>query len=223
MTVCFLLGTTFTHWIADHNVLWRFPLTSEAILESITYYSLLSAAPPWMGWVYVGVGASALLSSGGRGVKGWRGMNGEMLFDGGSVVLLAAITYTQIFDVFPTISLLPSPLPPNVQDHPTYPALATAVRDLALDNVMTAVMLTGVMLLQAGRYYAKRPSSSPVSLMASANITPPPDVLTPPQSKPPSPLTERSATPFRELTRQVGMELRDPTVSSPNRRRHRKR
>jgi hypothetical protein len=51
--------------------------------------------------------------------------------------------------IFPiAIGLFPSRVPARVVDHPTFPALTTAVRDLANDNAMTAVMLTGVMLLQ---------------------------------------------------------------------------
>ena len=66
-------------------MLWRSPLTAEAVMDSITYYSLLSAAPPGLGWVYILVGLGAIVSTGGRLVKGWRGANGEVLFDGGSV------------------------------------------------------------------------------------------------------------------------------------------
>lgn len=78
-------GTTFTHWIADHNVLWRSPVTAEAINHSIEYYSLLSSAPSGLGWVYVAVGLVLMLSAGGRSIKGYRGTSGEVLFDGGSL------------------------------------------------------------------------------------------------------------------------------------------
>jgi hypothetical protein len=53
-----------------------------------------------------------------------------------------------VTDVISAIALFPNPLPQPVQKHPLFPALSTAVRDLANDNVMTAVMLTGIMLLQ---------------------------------------------------------------------------
>lgn len=46
------------------------------------------------------------------------------------------------------ITMIPNPLPANLVDHPLYPALTTAVRDLATSNIMTAVMLTGLILLQ---------------------------------------------------------------------------
>lgn len=48
--------------------------------------------------------------------------------------------------------MIPSALPANLVDHPLYPALTTAVSDLATGNIMTALMLTGLILLQVGRF-----------------------------------------------------------------------
>ncbi|OWZ26648.1 hypothetical protein C356_06885 [Cryptococcus neoformans c45] len=220
VSTSFLLGTTFTHWIADHNVLWRSPVTTEAISHSIKYYSLLASAPNGLGWVYIAVGLVLLLSAGGRSIKGYRGSSGEVLFDGGSLgkfplpgesrsylVLVASITYYQLSEVYPAIAMIPSHLPPNLVDHPLYPALTTAVRDLATSNIMTALMLTGLILLQAGRYYAKRPTFPPdttdessVSTPASASAPSSPETH-------PIPVSQRSATPFRELTEDEVLEL----------------
>ncbi|OXB33511.1 hypothetical protein J007_06819 [Cryptococcus neoformans] len=220
VSTSFLLGTTFTHWIADHNVLWRSPVTTEAISHSIKYYSLLASAPNGLGWVYIAVGLVLLLSAGSRSIKGYRGSSGEVLFDGGSLgkfplpresrsylVLVASITYYQLSEVYPAIAMIPSHLPPNLVDHPLYPALTTAVRDLATSNIMTALMLTGLILLQAGRYYAKRPTFPPdttdessVSTPASASAPSSPETH-------PIPVSQRSATPFRELTEDEVLEL----------------
>lgn len=94
-----------------------------------------------------------------------------------SVVLVASIVYYQLSEVYPgewhfnaacaharthahccrtdnilqAITMIPNPLPANLVDHPLYPALTTAVRDLATSNIMTAVMLTGLILLQVCR------------------------------------------------------------------------
>ncbi|WWD16804.1 hypothetical protein CI109_101236 [Kwoniella shandongensis] len=218
MSTCFLLGTTSTHWIADHNVLWRNPVTPEALATSVKYYSLLNAAPKGLGWVYVIIGLVAILSVCGRGIKGYKGNGGEVLFDGGSFVLSAAIAYTQLSDVGPTIALFPSPLPGSLHDHPTYPALVTAVRDLATNNVMTAVMLTGLMLLQAGRYYSKKPSASPPTTVDDSLVSTP--VRAPSPEKQPSPVSKRSGTPYRELTEAEALELNsDDVQKSASKRR----
>jgi len=79
-------------------------------------------------------------------------------------VLVASVTYNQITEVYPSkskfsrraqlqahaaaLTSFPNPLPENLTEHDMFPALASAVRDLANDNIITAVMLTGVMLLQ---------------------------------------------------------------------------
>nr|XP_019012358.1 uncharacterized protein I206_03205 [Kwoniella pini CBS 10737]OCF51139.1 hypothetical protein I206_03205 [Kwoniella pini CBS 10737] len=200
-------GTTFTHWIADHNVLWRSPITPEALVTSIKYYSYLSNAPHGMGWVYIAVGLVALASAGGRAVKGYKGQGGEVLFDGGAIVLWAAIAYTQIVDVYPTIKSIPTSLPNSISKDKSYPELVTAVRDLATNNIMTAVMLTGIMLLQAGRYYSKRADENdlPPSVDVSAASTP--GRVPSPESDPAPPI-KRSGTPFRELTEEEATELK---------------
>jgi hypothetical protein len=62
------------------------------------------------------------------------------------------------------LNLFSSPEPTHGRHDPHSPILFTAVRDLANDNVITAVMLTGVMLLQvctasSFQYYRQRYTS----------------------------------------------------------------
>lgn len=118
----------------------------------------------------------------------------------------AALELTAAFKSFPV------PLPAELTEHELFPGLAGAVRDLANDNIITAVMLTGIMFLQAGRYYSSRgsgehyPRSGNTSAATSAAPTP--------KASPKldtvrlSPVSERNATPFRELTEEESFELR---------------
>ncbi|ODN76962.1 hypothetical protein L202_05526 [Cryptococcus amylolentus CBS 6039] len=205
MSTSFLLGTTFTHWIADHNVLWKTPVTEEAIHKSITYYSLLSSSSRGLGWAYILVGIILVLSIGGRSYKGYHRKGGEVLFDGGSLVLIASIIYYQINEVLPAIALMPNPLPKDLSGHPTYPALQTAVRDLATSNIMAAVMLTGLITLQAGRYYSKRPSSPPQTVDSTTRSADASSLSTPETRF--ALVSNRSGTPFRELTKEEAFEL----------------
>ncbi len=80
-----MAGTTFTHWIADHNVLWNSPVTSEALAESIRYYALLGTGPQFLAYIYVGIGVAALIAAGWKLHSGWRGKGGEVLWDGASL------------------------------------------------------------------------------------------------------------------------------------------
>lgn len=122
--------------------------------------------------------------------------------------------------------MIPSALPANLVDHPLYPALTTAVSDLATGNIMTALMLTGLILLQvgrfpsasrrcrtltpeykAGRYYAKRPTFPPATTDESAASTPASASCPSSPETHPIPVSQRSATPFRELTEDEALEL----------------
>lgn len=77
-------GTTFTHWIADHNVLWSSPLTPGALEQSIRYYALIAGGSAALGWVYIGVLLVAFVAAAGKLCSDW-GKGGEILFDGASV------------------------------------------------------------------------------------------------------------------------------------------
>lgn len=124
LSTCFLLGerphvtriltagTTFTCWVADHNVLWRSPLTVDAVENSLRFYSLVADAPGWLGWAYSFVMLVAVLSVGGRLFKGFREDRGEIVFDGANtgtsqgdhpslqLVLLGAIIYIMTTKTF---------------------------------------------------------------------------------------------------------------------------
>jgi hypothetical protein len=60
-------------------------VTSEALAESIRYYALLGTGSEWLAYIYVGVGAAALIAAGWKLHSGWQGQGGEVLFDGASL------------------------------------------------------------------------------------------------------------------------------------------
>lgn len=118
LSTCFLLGesallkqeltagTTFACWVADHNVLWRSPLTADAVENSLRFYSLVADAPGWLGWAYSSVTVVAVLSVGGRLFKGLREDRGEIVFDGANTGTSqkAVWAYRQCFWVPSSIS-----------------------------------------------------------------------------------------------------------------------
>jgi hypothetical protein len=116
-------------------------------------------------------------------------------------VLLLSLTYTQVAEVLPSEhrSLACADTDINMMPNSPRPELTTSTRALANHNIMSAVMLTGVMLLQvrhvvglrltqAGRYYVKQPTP---------RIPPTPQ----------SPIAARASTPYRELTEEEALEL----------------
>ena len=149
--------------------------------------------------------------------------------------------FTQNAEKWIAITLFPFPLPQKLEDHTTYPALVTAVRDLANDNVINAVMLTGVMLLQvppspltvtradadigskAGRHYSKPSNPVPISEMRSSDLTPPEETVPLPDEEvrrsQRSPVAGRSSTPFRELTEEEATELNGIAEEGKRRRK----
>ncbi|KAG5221675.1 Shr3 amino acid permease chaperone [Salix suchowensis] len=133
-TTSFLLGALFTNWIADSVTLWKSPITDEHLWTAASYYSILAKAPQEL--LYF-LGCITLL--GGTTIL-WSlrdGEAGNLMFDGGSLCVFAK------FASLPTHSLK-DPIPNN---------LRTAALDLASNNLICSVALTGVLALQAGRFW----------------------------------------------------------------------
>ncbi|KZT67792.1 hypothetical protein DAEQUDRAFT_713051 [Daedalea quercina L-15889] len=170
----FLLGLLFTHWIADSRTLWKSPetQTDARLWAAAAYYAVLAHMPAWLAYTYAGVagvGALTIL---------WSlrdGRAGNIMFDGGSIFLYGAAIYVYIHDVLPNIftnftylsfpSQSPSvSMPPmgGPSTHtstgvPPFPAyLRGPTLQLASSHLVCSVVLTGVLLLQAGRWWAEK-------------------------------------------------------------------
>ncbi|KAG6911485.1 hypothetical protein DXG01_014559 [Tephrocybe rancida] len=132
----FLLGALFTHWIADSLTLWKSPVTDEHLWTAATYYSILAKSPPEALWFLASVvvtGCITILWSFGDGEAG------NIMFDGGSICVFAkfnALPAHQLKDPFPR-------------------ALRLVTLELASNNLICSVALTGVLALQAGRFWAE--------------------------------------------------------------------
>ncbi|TDL27610.1 hypothetical protein BD410DRAFT_683306, partial [Rickenella mellea] len=154
----FLLGILFTHWIADSLTLWKAPITNEHLWTSAAYYSLLARVPAWLGWFLASVvatGAITILWSLGDGAAG------NLMFDGGSIFLYGTAVTVYFYKVLPdftqTFTRIPAPPLPNATPGSfTFPSkLKDSVLNLASANLVCSVALTGVLALQAGRWWAE--------------------------------------------------------------------
>ncbi|KZT11616.1 uncharacterized protein LAESUDRAFT_741049 [Laetiporus sulphureus 93-53] len=164
----FLLGILFTHWIADSLTLWQSPetQTDQRLWTAAAYYSVLSRMQPQLAYV-----SPAVALVGGLTIL-WSfrdGRAGNLMFDGGSIFLYGTAIYIYIQTVLPNISAnfssLPLPFPNHSSpilssppaDLPPFPAsLRTAILELASSHLICSVVLTGVLTLQAGRWWAEQ-------------------------------------------------------------------
>ncbi|GBE82635.1 Shr3 amino acid permease chaperone [Sparassis latifolia] len=159
-TTAFLLGLLFTHWIADSLSLWKTPetQTDASLWTAATYYSILSRMPPTLAYVYAAItvlGGATLL---------WSlrdGSAGNLMFDGGSIFLYATTVYVYISSVLPNFfanftSLSLPPLATSSSILPFPSALRTPTLELASSHLVCSVTLTGVIILQAGRWWAEQ-------------------------------------------------------------------
>jgi len=207
------IGATFTHWIADHNTLWKYPVTDEAVSVAISYYTLLGSGPDSLWWIWMGVAALAMLGTGWRIARGFknvagRGSGGGYLFDGGSLVLLVTVFFTQLNDVRRAIAEVTAATHShNGPELATSEAMSSLVQDLAGNNALISVALTGVMLLQAGRYYSERADRKAAQARAveEADSAASSQANTPPR---------RSGTPYRELAEEQVMDFSDAVTDA---------
>ncbi|TFK29885.1 hypothetical protein FA15DRAFT_581331 [Coprinopsis marcescibilis] len=149
----FLLGSLFTHWIADSLTLWKSPVTDEHLWIAANYYSILAKGPSELLQFLVAVvvlGGSTLLWS----LNDLKAEN--LMFDGGSIFLFGTTIAMYLHSVLPTIASDFTSLPTPFSDGSFPQALRNTTLELASNHLVCSVALTGVLALQAGRYWAER-------------------------------------------------------------------
>ncbi|KDQ59564.1 hypothetical protein JAAARDRAFT_192070 [Jaapia argillacea MUCL 33604] len=153
----FLLGILFTHWIADSLTLWKSPVTDDHLWTSALYYSIISRAASLHNSLFLLVPLSAIVALGGVTIL-WSFRDGEaenLMFDGGSIFLYGTAVAVYLYSVIPTIQNH-FPIPSSLLSTPTFPpSLRTPTLDLASSNLIASVALTGVLVFQAGRWWAE--------------------------------------------------------------------
>ncbi|KAJ7632539.1 Shr3 amino acid permease chaperone [Roridomyces roridus] len=153
-TTCFLLGALFTHWIADSLTLWKSgPVTDENLWTAALYYSILARAPSFV-FFFLGtvvlVGGLSILSNLRDGAAG------NLMFDGGSILLFGSTVAHYLYSVIPIMLSQFTALSTKKFETPFPNSLRTATLDLASTHLMCSVALTGVLVLQAAHVWADR-------------------------------------------------------------------
>ncbi|XP_006458176.1 hypothetical protein AGABI2DRAFT_133979 [Agaricus bisporus var. bisporus H97] len=152
----FLLGALFTHWIADSLTLWKSPVTDEHLWTAASYYSIVTKGPReilYLLFALVILGGSTILWSFGDGQAG------NLMFDGGSIFLFGMTAVMYVYAVLPNLLTHFENLPPHGLKDPFPRTLRQSTLDLASNNLICSVALTGVLALQAGRFWAETPDS----------------------------------------------------------------
>ncbi|KAK0197174.1 Shr3 amino acid permease chaperone [Armillaria mellea] len=148
----FLLGASSPTGSPTALTLWKSPVTDENLWIAAAYYSILTKAPVQMYYAMaltVLAGALTILLSLRDGEAG------NLMFDGGSIFLFGTTVAMYLYSVIPVVHSSFTSLPPhNLTD--AFPAvLRSATLDLASSNLVCSVALTGVLALQAGRFWAE--------------------------------------------------------------------
>jgi len=160
-----LLGTLFTHWIADSLTLWKSPVTDEHLWTAALYYSILTKGPVEILYflsAVVVLGATTIL---------WSlrdGEAGNLMFDGASIFLYCTTVVMYLYSVFPNLFAKFTSLPSHQLKDPIPYSLRTSTLELASNNLVCSVALTGVLALQAGRWWAERADPDEDDLIATA-------------------------------------------------------
>ncbi|KAL5121834.1 Protein csh3 [Pleosporales sp. CAS-2024a] len=164
---CFFLGMLFASLPYDYNVLWTAPIEGRDqyfnLLES--HIRFLYASPPIMSRILnlvIGTGLLGFL------IKLFKASESNMLFDGASLVLyMAGITVylTNIVKGFRVVTAgiygdqnlaAAAGEKLDLQEGEDYISRDDTLRVYAASNTILALVLVGVLVLQAGQWYAKR-------------------------------------------------------------------
>lgn len=152
MSTSFLLGILMTHWIADSLTLWKSPLTDARLYTAAAYYSLLSKMTFGMAGTVVAVVTIGFM---GLLLSAQDGEAGNLMFDGASLFLYGSAAAVYVYSAVPKLSNFAN-LTPFAANLPRFPPhLRQPTIEMASSHLICAVCLTGVLILQAARYWAE--------------------------------------------------------------------
>ncbi|KAM3414537.1 hypothetical protein BST61_g9696 [Cercospora zeina] len=183
---CFFLGVLFAYFPYDYNVLWSTPPTLTPGINPREAYFLLQenhlkfihASPPLISrilHIVIGTGLLGFL------IKLFKPTEANLLFDGASLVLyMCGITVyianlvkglrtvtagaygTQKLDTEAGETIVEKALENREGD---YIGREDSLRVMSASNTILALVLVGVLVLQAGQWYAQRKEHEEMELM----------------------------------------------------------
>ncbi|KAL0258410.1 Protein csh3 [Diplodia seriata] len=174
---CFFLGIIFSSFPYDYNVLWHAPQPPDTrdlyfdLLES--HLKFLHASPPLISRILHIVIGTGLL---GFVMKLYKPSEANMLFDGASLVLYMCGVIVYLTNIVKGLRIVTSgnygqgeivdSAPNSDAAHDVeYIGREDSLRVLAASNTILALVLVGVLVLQAGQWYAQRKEDAEIAEM----------------------------------------------------------
>lgn len=166
IATCFFLGILFASFPYDYNVIWSIPPIDAAnplvdprdpfylILEN--HLKFLYASPPLIArMLHIVIGTAFL----GFALKLYRMSESNMLFDGASLVLYMIGVIVYITNIVKGLRVVTDgqygkEIDPTSQDGDVI-GRADSLKVMAASNTILALVLVGVLVLQAGQWYAQ--------------------------------------------------------------------
>ncbi|CAI6341790.1 unnamed protein product [Periconia digitata] len=165
---CFFLGMLFSSFPYDYNVLWTTPddpMHYFKVLED--HIKFLHASPPIISrilHIVIGTGVLGFLA------KLYKASESNLLFDGASLVLYMAGITIYITNIVKGFRVVTAGVYGNVEavgdvEAGDYINREDTLRVFAASNTILALVLVGVLVLQAGQWYALNKEEAEIKQM----------------------------------------------------------
>ncbi|KAL4941843.1 hypothetical protein BDV06DRAFT_212339 [Aspergillus oleicola] len=155
----FFLGIIFSLFPYDYPILWSTSPTVSTAYDSLeTHLRLLHASPPLIPrilHIVIFLGLAGLI------MKLWRPSESNMLFDGASLVLYACGITVYVANIVKGLRLASggvygAELASSPEEIGQILGREDSLKVLSASNTILALVLVGVLVLQAGQWYAER-------------------------------------------------------------------
>lgn len=167
---CFFLGILFSSFPYDYNVLWTTPADREVYFKILEdHIKFLYASPPIISrilHIVIGTGIVGFLT------KLYRATEANYLFDGASLVLYFAGILVYITNIVKGFRVVTAGIYGNIDlsdlkegEENDYISREDTLRVFAASNTILALVLVGVLVLQAGQWYALRKEEAEIAAM----------------------------------------------------------
>ncbi|KAH8700283.1 putative secretory component protein shr3 [Talaromyces proteolyticus] len=156
---CFFLGIVFSLFPYDYPLLWAGEPTPPSHYDYLeAHLRFLHASPPLIPrilHIVIFVGFSGIIA------KLYKPSESNMLFDGASLVLYVCGVTVYIANIVKGLRLVTfgqygADLATNEEDAEQVLGREDSLKVLAASNTILALILVGVLILQAGQWYAER-------------------------------------------------------------------